>query len=789
MILFKFQILKVAKEKNSGKSKRQPATRPGIDNLFSLLEAEETQKKEQRRAIKKASKEELYPDTVTKQGSDESDVDEEELKRAMKKKARKDLLRQEAEKGNLEAKMAASTNQVVNVPNVEISPKMQNYVTMVNSQLDSFAKAIKEDAEKDAEKLKKKEAKEELLRQKELKQMNKKKAREDLLRKEADKGKRKSGSYTSDDSDVDEEEIKRANTKKARKDLLRQEAEKGRRNSGSQKSDDGDVDEEELKRVNRKKAREDLLQKKAAKDEKKRVELATKQDDENRKNARLRIEAKQRSHNLSDDESEDDTRAAMEREEKRKKKKLQLRDTSNENLNSKAIVVKDNAEKVIDLTESEIEDAKQANLSQAVLSVQHFPVTQDKVLEGVKTAYAMIDVLDNEEKPRDDDTVTTKDKLDLKRFYEENIASYPVQFMKGARLLDLMTDQQHKVFLKIIMERFNITVNRIRVLNKHNTNKTITAEVLMLLHSYIEEDEEGFSTLTVQEMTKLRNRVSEQILNIQTIVFEQPTTPVKDIVIQVAQNVKQNLVDSRSLTEQAFWVNEKNADAGNVMRNRNLFPSTIPASVQVKLLVDAESSLKDEGLKSNTVIVSKQKETIIKDTVEVNEKTNEKTHEKTQEHDSAWIDEHVMPSDASYARHPVVQAFKAADQLNKEATIETKTQEHDTAWIDEYQPSDLSIANNSLVQRFKKHDEERALEAAELQKNAAKQLLDEASVKTPQVKSGLKVSNRELEDLKFSKEYGKENHQILSPNSTRKSRRGNGNEGNAVGMYMIDQNT
>ena len=88
---------------------------------------------------------------------------------------------------NLDAKMAASTNQVINVPNVENSNKIKKFAAYVNVQLDAFAKAIKDNAEMDAEKLKKKKVRED--------------AREDLLRRKADKARRKSGSQIVEDSD------------------------------------------------------------------------------------------------------------------------------------------------------------------------------------------------------------------------------------------------------------------------------------------------------------------------------------------------------------------------------------------------------------------------------------------------------------------------------------------------------------------------------------------------------------------------------------------------------------
>jgi hypothetical protein len=62
----------------------------------------------------------------------------------------------------------------------------------------------------------------------------------------------------------------------------------------------------------------------------------------------------------------------------------------------------------------------------------------------------------------------------------------------------------------------------------------------------------------------------------------------------------------------------------------------------------------------------------------------------------------------------------------------------------------------------------------------------EVGIETPIInKPSKKVSDRELNSIKISKEYGQETHAILDPNSTRK-RKGSENEDDTIGTYNID---
>jgi hypothetical protein len=63
--------------------------------------------------------------------------------------------------------------------------------------------------------------------------------------------------------------------------------------------------------------------------------------------------------------------------------------------------------------------------------------------------------------------------------------------------------------------------------------------------------------------------------------------------------------------------------------------------------------------------------------------------------------------------------------------------------------------------------------------------LAQVAMQTPINKPAKKVSDRELNSIKISKEYGQEAHQILDPNSTRK-KKGIENEDDNTGMYHID---
>jgi hypothetical protein len=98
--------------------------------------------------------------------------------------------------------------------------------------------------------------------------------------------------------------------------------------------------------------------------------------------------------------------------------------------------------------------------------------------------------------------------------------------------------------------------------------------------------------------------------------------------------------------------------------------------------------------------------------------------------------------------------------------------------VDE-EPTQEDLNNCSLYRAFMAEDERKSKLAVDGQ-------VAEVGIETPIInKPSKKVSDRELNSIKISKEYGQETHAILDPNSTRK-RKGSENEDDTIGTYNID---
>ena len=91
---------------------------------------------------------------------------------------------------------------------------------------------------------------------------------------------------------------------------------------------------------------------------------------------------------------------------------------------------------LIDETEKKIEQlqaeklAREANLSATVLHLHLQPGvnTPSKEKQAALTCYALTSVLEEEKRQEDEETITSKDRLELKRFYDENIKYHQYHF-------------------------------------------------------------------------------------------------------------------------------------------------------------------------------------------------------------------------------------------------------------------------------------------------------------------------------------------------------------------------
>ena len=330
--------------------------------------------------------------------------------------------------------------------------------------------------------------------------------------------------------------------------------------------------------------------------------------------------------------------------------------------------------------------------------------TPSKEKQATLTCYALSSVIAKETRQEDEETITSKDRLEMKRFYDENIKYHPQPFLKGTELLDKMSDKQHKLFLNLILERLNISAERSLALNLHKKKKVITEELLHILHNYMAEDEGGDLTLlSKEEKDKLKLRVSEKLWDMQLSVYENPLSPVREIVIKTTKELKEALVSDRVPAQQKNVINQSEEQNDyNDVRNRALFPTEPESKVEAKPDSKPESKVEAKT-----------------DTNDVKEDSD--------------VDEE--PTQEELKKDSLYRAFMAEDERKRQL-----------------QP-DSEVA--------------------------------EVVMETPITKPGKKVSNRELNSIKMSKEYGQETHQILDPNSTRK-RKGSENEDDTVGTCNID---
>ena len=271
---------------------------------------------------------------------------------------------------------------------------------------------------------------------------------------------------------------------------------------------------------------------------------------------------------------------------------VNLDDTTN-NVNQSLVII-DEQEKKIELLRAE-KLAREANLSATVLHLHLQPGvnTPSKAKQAALTCYALTSVLEEEKRQEDEETITSKDRLELKRFYDENIKYHPVPFLKSTILLDKMSDRQHKLFLNLILERLNISAERSLAFNLHKKKKIITEELLHILHMYMAEDEGGDLTLlSKEEKEKLELRVAEKLLDIQLSVYENPLSPVRDIVIKTTNELKETMISDRVSAQQknVISTSEEQNDYNDV-RNRALFPTEPESKVVAIKEIEPEGKI------------------------------------------------------------------------------------------------------------------------------------------------------------------------------------------------------
>ena len=254
---------------------------------------------------------------------------------------------------------------------------------------------------------------------------------------------------------VDEEGIKRAKKKEARDQLLkskaaRDEVRKQRESHKNEISED-DVDDDLVIDVKRA-----AFLKKRADEEKFMKEKSVRNKDKNEnqeKNIVTLVEKEKSEVNIIDQSP------------------VNLEDANN-NLNETLVLIDEQEKKIEQLQAEKL--AREANMSATVLHLHLQPGvnTPSKEKQAVLTSYAFTDVLTVEKRQEDEETITSKDRLEMKRFYDENITYHQHQLVKGSILLDKMSDKQHKLFLNLILERLNISAERSLALNLHKKKKS-----------------------------------------------------------------------------------------------------------------------------------------------------------------------------------------------------------------------------------------------------------------------------------------------------------------------------
>jgi hypothetical protein len=268
-------------------------------------------------------------------------------------------------------------------------------------------------------------------------------------------------------------------------------------------------------------------------------------------------------------------------------------DDTNYNVNETLVLIDEQEKKIEQLQAEKL--AREANLSQTVLHLHQQPGvnTPSKAKQATLTSYALTTILAVEKRQEDEETITSKDRSEMQRFYDENIKYHPMPFLKGTELLDKMSDKQHKLFLNLILERLNISAERSLALNLHKKKKVITEELLRILHTYMAEDEGGDLTLlSKEEKDKLEKRVGEKLWDMQLSVYENPLSPVRDIVIKTTKELKEALVSDRVPAQQKQVISQLvEQNDYNDVRNRALFPTEPESKVEAKTDNEPESKV------------------------------------------------------------------------------------------------------------------------------------------------------------------------------------------------------
>lgn len=313
----------------------------------------------------------------------------------------------------------------------------------------------------------------------------------------------------------------------------------------------------------------------------------------------------------------------------------------------------------------------------------------------------------------EDESEESLKKRELKQIYDDNIKPYQVHFDKGRRLLEILTDEQHKLFLDTILDRLHLTSARHKTLNQFRKNEVITEELMMILHRFMTEDEGGDLSMLSEEDKRIINRnVSQKLVDIQLSLYENPKSPARAIIAKEAIKEKMCILYNRSPERQMVTAEntlKKQIDGFN--RSRELFDSNF----------------------------------------ERNEIERRNIQRKLKQHNA------TIPSDVAPPRNEVTPS-----DMEDKGKVENNVDDHvkDAPESDaSHKSSDKSLPEIAKTQR------------------------DDAVVHTPQSKSGLKVSNREINSIRIGKEYGSEQLAILNPNDSQRSTRKMYEEAN--GTYII----
>jgi hypothetical protein len=420
---------------------------------------------------------------------------------------------------------------------------------------------------------------------------------------------------------------------------------------------------------------------------------------------------------------------------------------------------------------------------------------------------------ENITKTKSDGRVTLEGRLrELQQLYSENVKNYPSTFDRGERLLNILSDEQHDLFLDIMLKRLNLTDERFKLLNLQKKRKRITKELLSVLHKFMLEDEcSTLTELSVEEKRVVYQRISDRLLDIQMTMFEKHKIPVKEIIAKEAIKEKISLLYNKSPerhamldeslktinTHRELFVN-KLEQQEQELRNKKLSNKTEEVANNVIELIDTEEEIQDKAAEDN-----------------IEEKIQDKAAEDN-------IEEKIQ--DKSAEDYPDVNAIKESTPnrelfLNEQVTEDVENKEMQDknddkiapvdAW-ETYEPSDKSIENDPMVKAMKRHDAEKVAtkllqvshamklqvseyqlaehqetelakkkEAEDAEMKKLHDAAEEEAMKTPQTKPGKKVGEREINSIKIGKEYGNEKLAILTDaDSQRSTRKKNNDEEN-----------